>query len=258
MTAGQHVAFIACVALASYVQNLTGFALGLVLLGLVGLLHLAPLPDVTNAVSILALLNAALLLRAGLPRLHARTLVPTVAASLAGVCVGVVLLTWLSDNVVLGLRLLLGLTIAGAAVLLVVSVPRHGSPSAGSRFAAVGLVSGVLGGLFSTAGPPLVYHYYRQPMKLEDIRAALVIVFALNAALRLVLLGGAGRVELTSVWLSLEAAPVVLAVTWWVGRHPPPWSARVVKRIVAALLGVVALSLGVPAARELLGALAGI
>ena len=33
---------------------------------------------------------------------------------------------------------------------------------------------GLLGGLFSAGGPPLVYHFYRQPMAMEALRATLV------------------------------------------------------------------------------------
>jgi len=79
----------------------------------------------------------------------------------------------------------LGLVIIGSSLQLAVSpapLPERSSPQS---FAFFGAVAGLMGGLFSTAGPPLVYHLYRQPLPLARIRETLVAVFALNAALRL-------------------------------------------------------------------------
>ena len=61
MSPTHHLLYFAFVALASYVQNLTGFAFGLILLGLAGLWNVGSLPDVSNAVSVVALVNVAML-----------------------------------------------------------------------------------------------------------------------------------------------------------------------------------------------------
>lgn len=58
MTPAQHLLFLLAVAVATYAQTMTGFAFGLVLLGLSSLFALAPLPDMSNTVSILTLINA--------------------------------------------------------------------------------------------------------------------------------------------------------------------------------------------------------
>ena len=60
MSIGSHLLVLACVALASYAQNLTGFAFGLILLGLTAVLHLASLADVANVVSVLVLHRVAI------------------------------------------------------------------------------------------------------------------------------------------------------------------------------------------------------
>jgi hypothetical protein len=49
-----------------------------------------------------------------------------------------------------------------------------------------------MGGLFSTAGPPLVYHFYRLPLPYRTIRETLVAVFAINAIFRPVLVVESG------------------------------------------------------------------
>jgi uncharacterized membrane protein YfcA len=251
MTLAQHALFLLCVGAAGYVQNLTGFAFGLVLLGLVGILHLAPLPDVANVVSVLTLVNAAMLFRTHRPQVERAVMAPTLAASLVGVVGGVLALNWLSDHVVAGLRLLLGLTIVGCAVVLVLDAAPLRQRSGPRAFAAVGLVAGVLGGLFSTAGPPLVYHFYRQPMALRAIRDSLVTAFACNAVVRIALMLATARFAADVLWLALEAAPLVLAQTWWMARRPQRWSERALKRIVSALLMAVGAGLAMPALRAM-------
>lgn len=256
MSLPQHLLFIAAVALAGYVQNVTGFAFGLVLLGLVGLLELAPLADATIAVSVVALANAAMLGRHAVARLDRRTLLPTLAGSTAGVIAGVTLLAWLSDGVAVALRLLLGLTIVVCAALLVMRSRPLQQASSRKAFAGAGLVSGLLGGLFATGGPPLVYHYYRQPLELDRIRSALVIVFAASAVIRLGLLGGAGRITGHAVLMSLEALPVVLLLGCAARRWPPTTSIQAVRRWVALLLTAAGLGLSVPATLQLVRAAA--
>ncbi len=251
MTPAQHALFLGCVAAAAYVQNLTGFALGLVLLGLAGLSHAAPLTDVTNVASVLTLVNAAAMFGAARPSLDRRVMVPTLAASLLGVAAGVALLNWLSDNAVAVLRLLLGVVIVGCAAVLLLDAPRRSQPSPRRTFAAFGLLSGVLGGLFATAGPPLVFHFYRQPMPLRAIRESLVAVFTLTALVRLALMLAAGRIGADAVRLSLEAAPLVLLMSWRMARRPPGWDPRLVRVLACALLGVIGAGLLVESLRAL-------
>lgn len=253
MSLTQHLLYLGCVLLAGYVQNLTGFAFGLVLLGLVGLTHVAALPDVTNVVSVLTLVNAIGLFRASRPQFERAVMPPLLSASLVGVLLGVLLLNWLSDNVVTALKLLLGLTILGAVAVLLWHARPHAARSSAARFGAFGLASGLLGGLFSTAGPPLVYLLYRQPMPQRAIRDTLVTVFAVNAVLRLALMAGNGRLGSSALWLSLEAVPLVLLQTHRMTRHPPPWDLRTIRAIVCVLLVLVALGLIVPALQTLAG-----
>ncbi len=50
--------------------------------------------------------------------------------------------------------------------------------SATVSFLLSGLVHGAPGGLFGMAGPPIVYHLYRQPFTLDLVRSTLLMVFA--------------------------------------------------------------------------------
>jgi uncharacterized protein len=243
--------FLLCVTLACYIQNLTGFAFGLVLLGLTGVLHLGNIPDMTNVVSVLVLVNAVVLFSSQRPSFERAVLAPTLLMSLVGVLLGALLLNWLSDNILVALRLLLGLTILACAGVLLLPASALKQRSGTASFAGFGLLGGLLGGLFSTAGPPLVFHFYRQPFAPRQIREALVLIFAVNAVLRLSLMVADGRVALNVLWLSLLAAPVVLVQTRWMAGRPPRWDAATVKRIVAGLLAAIGLGLAGPAGRSL-------
>jgi uncharacterized membrane protein YfcA len=241
-----HLLFVVCVALATFTQSLTGFAFGLVLLGLVAVFHLAPLPVAANVVTVMVLANAALLVR-GVPALPRRVMAPAFGSSLVGVALGACLLAWLSDNAIGVVRVALGLAILACSVLLVVQTKPRAQLSSPGTFAFYGVLSGVMGGVFASAGPPMVFHLYRQPLDRLVVRDTLVLIFAVNAVLRLGIVLQQSRFDAASLALSLEALPVVLLVTWLARRYPPGWSPRAVRRVVFVLLATAGASLVAPA-----------
>lgn len=228
--------FLLFVAIAVWVQNITGFALALVLLGLVGASNLLPLPDAVNVVTVISLVNAALFLyhrRA----LHLQPVLrPAMGASLLGTVLGVLLLGWIAGAAYEWLRLLLGLIVMGCAVLLWREARPLAKPSPPAGFVVVGLLSGLMGGLFSTAGPPLVYQLYRQPWKTDRVRETLVLFFGVGALLRLVMVLSTGGFSWRALVLTAIAMPVVVVVTQLTARRPPPLSPALLKGLVCVLL----------------------
>lgn len=251
-----HALFLAVTAAATLTQTLTGFAFGLVFLALMACCHLAPLPAAANVVNVMVLANAALLVRHR-PRLPAGIAAPLYGSSLVGVALGVALLGWLSGGAVVVLRLLLGVAVLVCSLLLVVARRRRETVSGRASFVFYGGLSGVMGGLFASAGPPMVFQLYRQPLASETVRDTLVLLFAGNAVLRLLLIVPQGRFDMMSLLLSAEALPVVLGLTWWCKRHPPRLSPTLVRRVVFVLLLGAGLSLVLPALRGLLAVLGG-
>lgn len=248
------VLFLLFVGLAVYVQNLTGFALALVLLGLVGATHIYPLPDVVNVVSVIGLVNAVLFLRArGALRLD-RLLWPTLSANLVGTVLGVASLAWIMGHAYEALRLLLGVSIVLCAWLLWAQTRALSTPSSRGAFYAVGLVSGLMGGLFAAAGPPLVYQVYRQPWPLERMRESLVFIFGAGALLRLAIVIPTTGFSVLSIKLSALAIPMVALMTLLTARRAPPFSPRVIKWLVCTLLVVTGASMIHAAAQALLSA----
>ena len=243
MTVLSALLFLASVGIAAYCQNLTGFAFALLLLGMVGAFGLMPITDAANVSSILSLVNAWAYWRYHRVTFDWGLLRPVLASSLLGVLGGVALLEWLSTNAVTTLRLLLGVAIVGCSLLLLLQRAPREKPSGKPSLWFFGGLSGLLGGLFSTSGPPMVYHLYRQPIDRGDVRQCLFMMFAANAGLRLVLVACSGQFAWESALLAAFAVPVVAGVSWWQARHPPRFSRRAVERLVCGLLMLAGASL---------------
>jgi len=164
--------FIAGAALGSYVQTMTGFALGIVVTGVVTLSGTVPIADTADALSIIGVINAMVVL----PKMGKHTdwpsLLRIMLALTPGMIAGVVLLDTLSSQHSTLLRLLAGVVVLmGGATLLLQPQPVE-KPSGPLSTGMLGAIAGVMSGLFSLPGPPMVYHYYRQPLSLETVRAA--------------------------------------------------------------------------------------
>jgi hypothetical protein len=221
-----HGTFLVFVAGAVYAQALTGFALALILLGLVGATNLVPLTDAANASTVIAFCSAwTFLYRRRALRVE-RILVPTLVASAAGIVVGALLLGWLAGAAYQVLRLLLGASIVACAISLWRAAHPLPSLSPPSVYALTGGISGLLAGMFSSPGPPLVYLLYRQPKPLAWIQQSLMVIFGLGTALRLLVVVPSGQFSLLSLQLAAEAVPVVLIVTSYAARRTPPLSPK--------------------------------
>lgn len=251
MTGWQLAGFLLCVAIASFAQGITGFALALILLGLTGLFELAPLPDAANVATVLSFANACAALR-GTPRAVDWSIWrPTAMGSALGTAAGVALLGWLSANAVMTVRLLLGVAVIACAAVVLLHAPPLPRRSPRAAFHACGLLSGVLGGLFSASGPPLVYQYYRQPLPLDTLRETLLATIGFGALLRLLLVIPSGQFGARSFWMCVAALPLATAITWWMKRHPPAWPRATVLKIVCVLLTLTGLGLVGPAMQAL-------
>lgn len=242
-----HATFLVFVTGAVYAQALTGFALALILLGLVGATNLVPLPDAVNATTVLGFCTSWIFLYRRRALRIDRVLVPTLMASAAGIAVGALLLAWLAGTAYQVLRLLLGVSIVGCALSLWRAAKPLPSLSSPAVYAATGVISGVMAGMFSASGPPLVYLLYRQPKPLAWIRESLMVIFGLGTALRLLIVVPSGQFSWLALQLAAEALPIVLVVTTYAARRPPPLSPRLLRGLVCALLITTGLSMSIGA-----------
>lgn len=253
MSPWELIGFLLLTGVAAYAQTLTGFAFGLITMGGVGLTGLLSLPDAAVLVSILTFVNATQMLVKGWRDVAWREFWIVMASSVPLLFAGYALLDWLAGTRADTLRLILGLVIIVSSLQLALRPEPLARPSGTASFLFFGGIAGLMGGLFSTAGPPLVYHFYRQPMPLVKVRETLVTVFALNAVFRNGIVVGTGAWPSSSVLLGLSAIPVVMGATYAARRWPPPLSPGVMRRVVFVLLFLSGVSLAVPSVRHLLG-----
>ncbi len=232
---------------AAYAQTLTGFAFGLITMGGVGLTGLLSLPEAAMLVSLLTLVNAAQMLTKGWRDVDWRSFGLVMLAGLPCLCLGFFLLDWLAESRADWLRLALGATIIVSSVQLARKPPPLQRPSGPLSFLVFGGIAGVMGGMFSTSGPPVVYHLYRQPLPHVVVRETLVTIFAVNAAFRTGLVAASGPFPPAATLSGLLAVPMVMAATHLARRYPPPLTQRAMRQIVFLLLFLSGVSLGGPA-----------
>lgn len=237
------VGVLLCITLASYVQILTGFAFGLIFLALVGVFDLIPVAVAANAVTLITLSQTLIYFREHPLTDEWKVIRPAVWPSLVGVVAGLALLVWLSESALYALKIALGVSVVGSAVLLVKRFEPKTKIDPPSSFALTGLLAGLMGGLFSTAGPPLVYKLYRQPLSLPVIRQALLVMFGLSQMVRLTTVLVFGKFTPDSIVYGALAVPLVFMVTRYNRRYPPKLSPLAVSRVAATLLLMAGLSL---------------
>ena len=232
----QIVFFMALVGLAAFCQNLTGFAFGLIFVGVAGATGLMNIADAANVACLLSIINGVSYMRAYRFEPDWAMLKPMLISSVLGVVGGVLLLHWLSGNTLNGLRMLLGLVIVLCAMLLLMQKKALDQPSGPVSMWVAGVSSGLLGGLFATPGPPMVYHLYRQPLDRMLVRHCLFAMFVSCSLLRAAMVAVEGQLNWAVMGWTALAFPVVTGVTWWSARHPPAWPKRLVEWLVGGLL----------------------
>lgn len=232
----QYVQLWGIVALATLCQNLTGFAFALIFVGVAGALEVLPIAEAANVACMLSLVNGVVYLRSHRVQPRWDVVRPLACSTVLGVLAGLWLLYWLSGSALHVLRLVLGVAIMVCAAMLLLKKSARTRPSPRWVQWLAGTSAGLLGGLFSTAGPPLVYHLYRQPLPAMVVRHSLVVLFLITGALRMGVVAMAGAITWHSVVVTAVAVPVVAVLTWWVARYPVPVPARVLQWGVCGLL----------------------
>ena len=248
-TVAPYAFFMLCVAVATFAQNLTGFAFAMILLGVTSVFNVASVADSANASMILTMFNTWTYFRLYKVRPPWALMRPALIAGAVFVLVGLLLLGWLSSNTVQGLRGLLGLSIVLCAVTLLMQTRKRATVSGSGGFAVAGGLSGLLSGLFSSPGPPIVYHMYRQPLPAELVRACLMTMFAFAAALRGAVVLAAGQISLHALALAALSVPVAYGTTRLARYTKIDVPPKVLQLVVAGLLGIAGGTLLVSALR---------
>lgn len=224
----------------TYIQTATGFGFGLMVMGIGGALGLLPIADLAFIASTLSLVNGVSGLYGGVWR-HAmwRQMLAFLVVALPMVTMGLYWLEHLGQHALNALQALLGSVMILVCISSLLRPEPRASQSPAWHFGISGAFAGVLSGLFSTAGPPISYLMYRQPVELLVIRATLLSVFLALAGFRTGTAMINGMVT-ESMWtVSFIGAPVVLLGTYVSRRYLLSLvPANIVKRMAMTMLSV--------------------
>jgi hypothetical protein len=155
---------------------------------------------------------------------------------IAGTVLGVLLVAWFPPA---GLGIALGLMVLLSVLLTVRRVELPVSPG---TLSAAGFVSGVTGTATSIGGPPMAILYQHRPP--PQIRSTLGLFFVIGAALSLVGLGVAGRLEPATFLLAMTMIPALVLgflISRVVGRRVPAHRIRIGVLVVSGLSAVAVL-----------------
>jgi uncharacterized membrane protein YfcA len=220
----------------AYIHTVSGFALGMVIMGSSAILHLAPVPVAAAVVALITMVNGLFALPGAFHKIYWRGTAFAMISILPSMIVGVLLLNYLNQASAQLLRALLGIVILLGAAHLIYSISPKEQVSGSISFLLSGAFGGIFGGLFGIAGPPMIYHYYRQPLELSAIRNSLIFLFAFISIGRSIFITIQGQLDSDILRLTAVSIPAVIIATL-LGRYfPPKMSGRTMRWFVTAVL----------------------
>lgn len=238
--------FILIVVVAVYFQTVTGFGLSMIVMGLAGGMGIASVATLASVVSIVALVNSGVALRSTHHHIQWRLAWCMVAGVVPASLLGVVLLNYLSGAAADLIQLLLGLVIVYGGVNFAWRPKALTRTTGPYSFVYYGFLGGIIGGMFGIPGPPLIFHLYRQPLGLPQIRALLIFINAVVAIVRTVFVGAQGQIGPDILVLSALCLPMVAIATVAGHRFPPPLSTQAMRRLAFIVLVIMGASLMLP------------
>ena len=199
--------------LATLLQTLSGFGFGLMVVSSFTLFNIMPLTATTFLVCFLSLFNSISLVIKSREHINTRAFRIIVISGIPFMILGYALLEYLSEQTASWLNIILGFAILSCCALLLIK-RKHTAPSGKAYgFSIAGALGGLLGGLFSTFGPPVVFQCYRQQWPINQIRITLLAVFSVTAAIRLAIIPFGTLPSQGTLLLTVCAIPVVVIFT---------------------------------------------
>ena len=242
------VGILLAVFVGSYIQAVAGFAMGMIIMAVVGGLRLMDVPTLAATISLLTILNVFLALRGQTHFIHKKLFTWLALGQVPAIFLGLQLLTYLDGNTRWLLEICLGLFITvGGLSMSLKPHPREKVSGAWTTWL-TGVSGGLVGGMFSASGPVLGWFGYSQPLKLVTIRATLLACFVLTTSTRTVLVGVQGGLTKQVLLYALVALPTVVVGTWLGRNFAPPVEEDTIKRFAYLLLLVMGIWILVSAA----------
>ncbi|MFK7916138.1 MAG: TSUP family transporter [Pseudomonadales bacterium] len=221
---------------ASYIQSLVGFAMGMMLMAVAGGLDWLPIATLAATISLLSLVNCSIALRRHWRHIDLRLFGLLSAGQVPAIAVGVWLLGTLTLGAVVLLKLLLGLFIALGSLILMLRPRTLAAVSSAPVCVGVGVLGGLVGGMFAASGPVIGWFNYRQPLPFAAVRATLLACFGLTTATRTLVVTSSGGMDREILTLFVLLLPVVALGSWLGDKYPPPLAETALKRGAFGLL----------------------
>lgn len=202
----------ALLALATLFQTLSGFGFGLMVVSSFTLFDIMPLTATTFIVCFLSLFNSVSLVLKNTDKVNKPAFCVLLLTGIPFMALGYWLLEFMSMGMTRWLNLILGCAILICCLLLLMRRKKAAS-GRGWGFGVAGMLGGLLGGLFSTFGPPVVFQCYRQQWPLSEVRFTLLAVFSITAIIRLCMIPFGTMPSADILVATLCAVPVILLFT---------------------------------------------
>ena len=116
--------------------------------------------------------------------------------------------------------------------------------------ASIGLAAGVMNGLASMGGPPIVVYLIASSPRAAVVRATSIVYFMLAAMMSLLLMVGKGLIDREILLWSLASAPVLIAGTYagnWGFSRSAPHHHRITALVTLSVLAVLLIARGLSA-----------
>ena len=221
---------------AAVLRGFTGFGFGL---AAVPLLSLAlPPAQVVPFVVVLQVIVGSSGLRGAWHHTDWRAIRGLAPGVLIGIPLGLVILTAFRANTV---RLAIGLIIAASVVMLWRGVRLAPHPSRILTMA-VGLLSGVISGLASMGGPPVVVYLLALGHGATAVRASSIVYFMISGTTSLVAMSWRGLIDREVLMWVAAAVPASYGGNWvgtWAFHRAKPHHHRITALVVLSVLAAV-------------------
>ncbi len=234
------------IAIGTYFQTVTGFGIAIIIIGLTSAFKLYSLPVVAAIISLITIANCMTALKGVTKKTPWRKWGFTVLGVIPGVYIGVSGLNHLSGEALSILEFCLGCMILYSAISLFWKTATKKEISRVGSFSIAGFASGLCSGLFGLGGPPLIYHFYRQPLAIETIRALLLSTFLCSSLSRTVVLVWERQLTVEILTISAIAIPLVMLVTYLTQKYPSNISPNTMRKGISIVLFLIAMRLMVP------------
>jgi uncharacterized protein len=226
---------------ASLLRGFTGFGFGI---AAVPLLSLAlPPAKVVPFVVVLQVIVGVAGLRQSWSLCDWRAVVGLSPGLVLGIPIGLAVLTTFGADPV---RLAIGCVILGSVLLLWRGLRLPPRPSRAIAWG-VGLIAGVMSGLASMGGPPIVVYLLALAHEAAVVRASSIVYFMLSAMVSLLLMSLHGLIDREILSWSIASVPLLMAGTHvgsWGFRRSRPQHHRLTAMVLLSVLAVLLIARG--------------